>query len=138
MAENDAGRNRSLEERVSSLEARMDENERRSDDTRQLAAFVDRDIQRLEHKVDLNRRMITALGEQQAHGFAEVDKRFAGVDQRFAGLDQRVAGLDQRVVGLDQRLDDLTLATRAGFDQMSAGFATLAQLITAAKDAPDE
>gem|GEM_PF-5154499 len=36
-------------------------------------------------------------------------------------------------MAVNQRIDNLTLAARAGFDQMAAGMDTLAQLITGAQ-----
>jgi hypothetical protein len=108
-----------IEARVAALEARIEEVPADATAARHLAAARDRDLADLGVKVDANRSVINALGEQTAarftrveeridtvrsgmrSGFAEVHNRFAGVDNGFAEmrgkLDQAAAGQQQIV-----------------------------------------
>jgi hypothetical protein len=116
-----------IEARVAALEARIEEVAADATAARHLAAARDRDVADLGVKVDANRSVINALGEQTAarftrleeridsvrsemhSGFAEVRNRFAEVDNGFAEmrgkLDQAAAG-QQQIVGLLNTLID--------------------------------
>lgn len=116
-----------IEARVAALEARIEEVAADATAARHLAAARDRDLADLGVKVDANRSVINALGEQTAarftrleeridsvrsemrSGFAEVHNRFAEVDNGFAEmrlrLDQAAAG-QQQIVGLLNTLID--------------------------------
>jgi phage terminase large subunit-like protein len=108
-----------IEARVAALEARIEEVAADATAARHLAAARDRDLADLGVKVDANRSVINAFGEQTAarftrveeridtvrsemrSGFAEVHNRFAEVDNGFADmrgkLDQAAAGQQQIV-----------------------------------------
>jgi hypothetical protein len=109
-----------IEARVAALEARMEVVAADAAAARHLAAARDRDLADLGVKVDANRSVINALGEQTAarftrveqqidnvrtemrSGFAEMRSGFAEVRGR---LDQAAAGQDQ-IVGLLNTLID--------------------------------
>lgn len=115
------------EARLAALEARVEVVAADAAAARHLAAARDRDLADLGVKVDANRTVIGALGEQAAarfnrveqqidslrtemrSGFAEVHSRFAGVHSGFAGvrgrLDQAAAG-QQQIAGLLTTLVD--------------------------------
>ena len=116
-----------LEARVAALEARVEAVAADATAARHLAAARDRDLADLGVKVDANRSVINALGEQTAarftrveeqidslrtemrRGFAEVHNRFAEVDNGFADmrgkLDQAAAGQQQIVELLTTLID---------------------------------
>ena len=73
-----------IEERVSSLEGRMDEQS---------------------HTLSAIRADIAELGRRMDQRFTAVDQRFAVIDQRFVGIDHRFVSIDQRFVSLEQRFD---------------------------------
>lgn len=115
------------EARLAALEARVEVVAADAAAARHLAAARDRDLADLGVKVDANRTVIRALGEQAAarfnrveqqidslrtemrSGFAEVHSRFAGVHSGFAEvrgrLDQAAAG-QQQIAGLLTTLVD--------------------------------
>ena len=94
---------------------------------RHLAATNDRDYADLALKIDANRQAINALGVQTRERFDQVDTRFEQMDTRFERLEAKV---DELRTGHD----DLRAAMRHGFDQSAAGFARIAELITARDD----
>jgi hypothetical protein len=116
-----------LEARLAALEARVEVVAADAAAARHLAAARDRDLADLGVKVDANRSVINALGEQTAarftgveqqidglrtemrSGFAEVHSRFAEVDNGFAEmrgkLDQAAAGQQQIVELLNTLVD---------------------------------
>jgi outer membrane murein-binding lipoprotein Lpp len=122
------------ETRITRLEVRMTEVAKdaaaaRSDAAaaRHLAATNDRDYADLALKIDANRHAINALGVQTRERFDQVDTRFEQMDTRFERLEAKV---DELRTGHD----DLRAAMRHGFDQSAAGFARIAELITARDD----
>jgi chromosome segregation ATPase len=116
-----------IEARVAALEARIEEVAADATAARHLAAARDRDLADLGVKVDANRSVINALGEQTTarftrleeridtvrsemrSGFAEVHNRFAEVNNGFAEmrgkLDQAAAGQQQIVERLNILID---------------------------------
>ena len=115
------------ETRITRLEVRMTEVAKdaavaRSDAAaaRHLAATNDRDYADLALKIDANRQAINALGVQTRERFDQVDTRFER--------------LEAKVDELRTGHDDLRAAMRHGFDQSAAGFARIAELITARDD----
>ena len=101
------------ETRISRLEVRVEEVAADATAARHLAAARDRDRADLTVKVDANRKAINALGEQTRERFDRLDMDFAGVRADLV---------------------DLRAAMRHGFDQTAAGFARIAELITARDD----
>ena len=120
-----------IEARVAALEARIEEVAADATAARHLAAARDRDLADLGVKVDANRSVINALGEQTAarftrleeridtvrsemrSGFAEVHNRFAEVHNRFAEVDNGFAEmrgkLDQAAAGQQQIVEFLNI-----------------------------
>jgi hypothetical protein len=112
-----------FEARLAALEVRVEEVAADAAAARHLAAARDRDLADLGLKVDANRSVINALGEQTAArfdrleerfdrlqqkvdtGFAEVDRGFAQVDRGFAEMRGR---LDQAATGQQQIVQLLT------------------------------
>src|SRR5215469_592579 len=112
-----------LEARLAALEARVEVVAADAAAARHLAAARDRDLADLGVKVDANRSVINALGEQTAarftrleqridevhtemrSGFAEVHNRFAEVDSGFAEMRGK---LDQAAAGQQHIVDLLT------------------------------
>jgi outer membrane murein-binding lipoprotein Lpp len=119
------------EARISRLETRMDTVAPDAAAARHLAAAHERELADLGVKVDANRRAINALGEQTC---ARFDRLEAKVDAGFAELRTDVAELRTDVAELRIGHDDLRAAMRHGFDQSAAGFARIAELITARDD----
>ena len=112
---------------------------------RHLAAAGDRDLAELTVKVDANRKAVNALGEQTRARFDQVDARFDRLESEMragfaelrtdvAELRTDVAELRTDVAELRTGHDDLRAAMRHGFDQSAAGFARIAELITARDD----
>lgn len=105
-----------LETRVTALEARVDsvaaETSLAMSDAmaaRHLAAARDRDLAELTVRVDANRTVINAVGQQLSARItdlsAHVDQQFARVDQQFARVDRQFAQVDQNFVGVRGQLD---------------------------------
>lgn len=84
-----------VEERVSSLEARVDAHAVGLNDLRQAVVH-------LEERMD---RRFSALEAQFEARFTGVEARFAGFDARFTGFDQRLSAL---AASLDTKIDHLT------------------------------
>ncbi len=93
---------------------------------RHLAAARDRDLADLAGKVDANRSVINALGEQTRERFDAVDRRFDAVDRRFEALERKVdigfaemrGKFDATAAGLEQITGLLnTLITQQGSDE---------------------
>ena len=122
------------ETRITRLEVRMAEVTTDAAVARHLAAANDRDYADLAVKIDANRKAINALGEQTRARFDRMDAGFAelraGVNELRAGHDELRAGVDELRAGHDE----LRAAMRHGFDQSAAGFARIAELITARDD----
>jgi hypothetical protein len=112
-----------LEPRVSALEARMAEVAADAAAARHLAAARDRDLADLTLKVDANRRVISALGEQTRARFDTVDRRFDAMDRRFDAVDRRINAFEEKV-------DSGFAEMRAGFDAVAAGFEHIGGMLT--------
>jgi uncharacterized protein YhaN len=119
------------EARISRLEARTEVTAVDAAAARHLAAAHDHDLADLGVKVDANRRAINALAEQTRARFDQVDRRFEQVDRRFERLE---AEMRTGFAELRSGHDELRAAVRHGFDQSAAGFARIAELITARDD----
>jgi hypothetical protein len=91
-----------FEARLAAVEARLEVVAADAAAARHLAAARDRDLADLGVKVDANRQVISALGEQTAAGFAEMRVGFA---EMRAKLDQTAAGMAQ-IVDLLTRRDE--------------------------------
>jgi chromosome segregation ATPase len=108
------------ETRISRLEVRIEEVAADATAARHLAAARDRDLAELTVKVDANRKAINALGEQTRARFDQLDAHLA---ELRAGQAEVRAGHEE-----------LRAAMRHGFDQTAAGFARIAELISARDD----
>lgn len=129
------------ETRIIRLERRTEEVATDATAARRLAASQDHDVSDLGVKVDANRRAINALGEQTRARFDRIDARFDRLEGRFDLLEGRVDALEIKVdAGLAYmqakfaEMDNGFAAMRHGFDQSAAGFARIAELITARDD----
>jgi uncharacterized protein YhaN len=126
------------EARISRLEARTEVTAVDAAAARHLAAAHDHDLADFGVKVDANRRAINALAEQTRARFDQVDRRFEQVDRRFERLEAEMrTGFAELRSGHDELRtghDELRAAVRHGFDQSAAGFARIAELITARDD----
>lgn len=77
------------EERLATLEARVDEHARGLTDLRAVIVSLE---QRMDRRFDaVDRR------------FEAIDRRFEAIDRRFEGLDGRLASMDGRLTGLDDK-----------------------------------
>jgi len=103
---------------VARLELRLEEVAADATAARHLAAARDRDLADLAVKVDANRTVINALGEQTRARFDQVDARFDQVDARFDRLEQRV---DSGFAEIRGRLD----ATASGLEHITGLLDTL-------------
>ncbi len=70
-------------------------------------------------KVDANRTVINALGEQTRARFDQVDARFDQVDARFDRLEQQVDGLSARVDGGFTEIRGRLDATASGLEHIT-------------------
>jgi hypothetical protein len=116
-----------LEARVAALEARIEEVAADAAAARHLAAARDRDIADLGVKVDANRSVINALGEQTA--------------VRFTQLEQQIDGVRTE---LQQQIDGVRIQVHTGFaemrgklDQTAAGQQQMVDLLTTLIDQQD-
>jgi hypothetical protein len=75
---------------------------------RHLAAARDRDLADLGVKVDANRSVINALGEQTAARFTRVERQIDSVRTEFR-----------------QQIDDVRTEMRSGFAEVHSGFAEM-------------
>jgi hypothetical protein len=92
-----------IEQRLTSLGARVEVVATDASAARHLAAAHDRDLADLGVKVDANRRAINALGEQTAARFDNLEKKVdSGFAEMRSKLDQTAAGHEQIVRLLDQ------------------------------------
>lgn len=91
-----------VESRLAALEARMEVVAADAEAARHLAAARDRDLADLGVKVDANRTVINALGQQLN---ARVDDGFARMDQGFATIRSQ---LDATAAGQQTIVDMLT------------------------------
>ena len=98
-----------FEARLAALEVRVEEVAADATAARHLAAARDRDLADLGLKVDANRSVINALGEQTA-------ARFDRLEQKFDRLEQKV--------------DTGFVEMRGRLDQAAAGQQQIAQLLT--------
>jgi hypothetical protein len=114
-----------LEARVAGLELRLEEVAADAAAAHHLAAGWDCDLVELGVKVDANRTVINALGEQTRARFDQVDARFDEVDARFDQMDARFDRLEQRVdsgfAEIRGRLD----ATASGLEHITGLLDTL-------------
>ncbi|HEX3611841.1 MAG TPA: hypothetical protein VHU88_09170 [Sporichthyaceae bacterium] len=91
-----------IEARLTAVEARLDVVAADAAATRHLAAARDRDLADFGVKVDANRAVISALGEQTAARFDRLEERFDGLEgQMHAGFTQMRAGFDQVAGGFE-------------------------------------
>jgi len=97
-----------IEQRLTSLEARVEVVAADASAARHLAAAHDRDLADLGVKVDANRRAINALGIQTAGRFDRVE---------------------QRLDNLESKVDTGFAEMRAKFDQSAAGHEQIVQLL---------
>lgn len=95
-----------IEARVAALEARMEVVAADAAAARHLAAARDRDLGDLGVKVDANRSVINALGEQTAARFTRVERQIDNVRTEFR-----------------QQIDDVRTEMRSGFAEVHSGFA---------------
>ena len=95
-----------IEARVAALEARMEVVAADAAAARHLAAARDRDLADLGVKVDPNRSVINALGEQTAARFTRVEQQIDNVRTEFR-----------------QQIDDVRTEMRSGFAEVHSGFA---------------
>jgi hypothetical protein len=99
-----------FEARLAALEVRVEEVAADDAAARHLAAARDRDLADLGLKVDANRSVINALGEQTAARFDRLEERFDRLQQKvdtgFAEVDRGFAEmrgrLDQAATGQQQ------------------------------------
>jgi hypothetical protein len=112
------------EARIAHLEVRIEDVAADATAARHPAAARDRDLADLTVKVDANHRAINALGEQTRGCFDQVDARFDRLEAEMR------AGFAEVRTGHDE----LRVPMRHGFDQTAAGFARIAELITARDD----
>lgn len=105
-----------LEARVAALEARVDAVAADATAARHLAAVRDRDVVGLGLKVDANRSVINALGEQTGARFDRLEEKFDQLDHRFDRLEQKA--------------DTGFVEMRGKLDQAAAGQQQIAQLLT--------
>ena len=114
-----------LEGRVARLELRLEEVAADAAAARHLAAARDRDLADLGVKVDANRSVISALGEQTRARFDQMDARFDQVDARFDRLERRVDGLSGRVDGGFAEMRGKFDATASGLEHITRLLDTL-------------
>jgi hypothetical protein len=106
-----------LEARVARLELRLEEVAADATAARHLAAARDRDLADLAVKVDANRTVINALGEQSRARFDQVDARFDRLEQRVdSGFAEMRGRLDATASGLAHitGLLDMLIAGQSG------------------------
>ena len=86
---------------------------------RHLAAARDRDLADLGGKVDANRSVINALGEQTRERFDAVDRRFEALERKVdIGFAEMRGKFDVTAAGLEQITGLLnTLITQQGSDE---------------------
>lgn len=84
------------EERLASLEARVDEHSRGLADVRVAITSLE---QRMDRRFDLMEKRFEAIDRR----FEAIDRRFEAIDRRFEGIDGRLAGMDGRLSGLDDK-----------------------------------
>jgi chromosome segregation ATPase len=120
-----------FEARLAALEARVEEVAADAAAARHLAAARDRDLADLGLKVDANRSVINALGEQTA-------ARFDRLEERFDRLDHRADRLDHRVDRLEQKVDTGFAEMRGKLDQAAAGQQQITHLLTTLIDQEGE
>jgi tetrahydromethanopterin S-methyltransferase subunit G len=118
-----------LEGRVARLELRLEEVAADAAAARHLAAARDRDLADLGVKVDANRSVISALGEQTRARFDQIDARFDEVDGRFDQVDGRFDQIDARFDRLEQRVDNGFAEIRGKFDATSSGLEHITRLL---------
>lgn len=113
-----------LEARVAALESRIETVAADATAARHLAASGDRDLADLTTKVDANRAVINALGQQSAARFDQLDQRFDQLEQQMAGGFRQV---DERFAAVDAGFAEM----RGKLDQAAAGQQQIVDLIGA-------
>ena len=104
-----------IEARLTAVESRLEEVAADAAAARHLAAARDRDLADLGVKVDANRAVISALGEQTAARFDRLEVRFDGLEVRFDGLEAQMhSGFAEM---------------RGRFDQVAGGFEHIGGLL---------
>jgi BMFP domain-containing protein YqiC len=114
-----------LEARVARLEVRLEEVAADAAAARHLAAARDRDLADLGVKVDANRAVINALGEQTRARFDQVDARFDRLEQRVDGLSARVDGGFAEMHGGFAEIRGRLDATASGLEHITGLLDTL-------------
>ena len=98
-----------FEARLAALEARVEEVAADASAARHLAAARDRDLADLGLKVDANRSVINALGEQTTARFDRLEEKFNRLEQKVgAGFVEMRGKLDQAAAGQQQIAQLLT------------------------------
>ena len=130
-----------VERRLAALEARMDVAAADATAARHLAAARDRDLADLGVKVDANRTVINAMGQQLSGRIDELsermDARFEQVDARFQAMDVRFAQVDANFEQVDanfEQVDANFLTVRGQLDAAAAGQQRIVELLTTLND----
>jgi hypothetical protein len=116
-----------LEARVAALEARIEEVAADAAAARHLAAARDRDLADLGVKVDANRSVINALGEQTAARFTQLEQQIDGVR----------TDLQQQIDGVHTELHTGFAEVRGKLDQAAAGQQQIVELLNTLIDQQD-
>ena len=98
-----------LDNRIDALAARMDEQDRRTNDrflrlTGQLTGQMNEQYRQLNERMDERFRQLTA---QMNERFLQVDERFRQVDERFRQVDERFQQIDERFRQVDERFQQI-------------------------------
>ncbi|MGQ0623656.1 MAG: hypothetical protein ACT4PP_03230 [Sporichthyaceae bacterium] len=112
-----------IEVRLAAVEARLEVVAADAAAARHLAAARDRDLADIGVKVDANRAVISALGEQTAARFDVLEGRFDHLEGRFDRLEGEVAA------GFSEM--------RGRFDQVAGGFEAMGVLLAELIDRED-
>jgi hypothetical protein len=98
-----------FEARLAALEVRVEEVAADAAAARNLAAARDRDLADLGLKVDANRSVINAVGEQTASRFDRLEEKFGRLEQKVdTGFAEMRGSLDQAAAGQRQIAQLLT------------------------------
>jgi hypothetical protein len=112
-----------FEARLTALEARVEEVAADAAAARHLAAARDRDLAGLGLKVDANRSVINAVGEQTAARFDRLEEKFDRLQQK---VDTGFAEMDRGFAEVDRGFAEM----RGRLDQAATGQQQIAQLLT--------
>jgi hypothetical protein len=115
-----------LEARVAALEARVEVVAADATAARHLAAARDRDLADLGLKVDANRSVINALGEQTAARFTRLEQQ----------LEEQITGVRTEMRSGFAEVNRGFAEMRGKLDQAAAGQQKIGQLLTTLVDRP--